>query len=153
MLQQSHLSERLPQLPPTPRQWLATKVCGDPTAIRAHLQLGERTGECLSASGTRVIKCVCVHAHLHVRTYVYNPPPPQVEQDAVNLTTAKVQFSEDSKVMIDVSLQPFQSFEHRGVCVYQLVRMAGCVHQLGMTCVMCECDECGCMWQRMYSTS
>ena len=60
-------------------------------------------------------------------TYVFNclasippPHPPQVEQDVVNLTTAKVQFSEDSKVMIDVSPQSFPPLSVE-VCLYQLV--------------------------------
>ena len=51
--------------------------------------------------------CVCVRAcvpQCACLCMVSISPPPQVEQDVVNLTTAKVQFSEDSKVMIDVSL-------------------------------------------------
>ena len=55
------------------------------------------------------------------------PPPPhthtQVEEDVVNLTTAKVQFSEDSKVMIDVSPPPSPPLSAE-VCVYQLVWQA-----------------------------
>ena len=64
---------------------------------------------------------ICPHPHPH--------PPPQVEQDVVNLATAKVQFSEDSKVMIDVSLSRPPPLSGGGACA-ELV--TGCLYHLEM---------------------